>query len=338
MKPPGSTSPRSAKAPPGTDHGWTLPGRARSPSVERVRDFHQREDLRLDMHAAAGRQRQPPADDRIRGCPVCDPERVNSVHVDGLRITFERAGHGHPVVLVHGYVGDGASTWRPQLDALADEFDVIAMDLPGAGGSDDPPESFGIRGFADALAGFLTALDLTNPHLVGLSFGGAIIIEFCRRHQSLASTVTLVGAYAGWAGSLPPDEVQYRLNQALELSRLAPGELVDTLLPTMFTPAAPAAVTQAFAESLRRFHPQGLRAMARAAAEDLTDALGSVYLPTLLVYGEHDTRASAGVAAKIHEAIPGSELILVPDAGHVCNVDASERFNLHVRRFIRDHR
>lgn len=262
---------------------------------------------------------------------------MHSVHVDGLRIAFERVGQGPPIVLVHGYVGDGPSTWRPQLDALADDFDVIAIDLPGAGGSDDPPESFGMRGFADTLAGFITALGLTGPHLVGLSFGGATLIEFSRRHQSLASTLTLVGAYAGWAGSLPPDEVQYRLDQALELSRLPPNELVDALSPTMFTPEAPDEVTQGFAESLQRFHPQGFRAMAHAVAEDLTDALGSIRLPTLLVYGEHDTRAPAGVAVKMHNAIPGSELVQLPDAGHVCNVDASEPFNAHLRHFIHGH-
>lgn len=50
-----------------------------------------------------------------------------------------------------------------------------------------------MRGFADALAGFVTALGLDRPHLVGLSFGGATLIEFCRRHQELASTITLVG-------------------------------------------------------------------------------------------------------------------------------------------------
>ena len=238
------------------------------------------------------------------------------------------------MVLVHGYVGDGASTWRLQLEALADEFDLIAWDLPGAGGSDDPPESFGMRGFAAALAGFINALELESPHLVGLSFGGATIIELCRRRQSLASTITLVGAYAGWAGSLPPAEVEQRLNQALALSQLPPSELVDALLPTMFAPAVPADVTQGFAAALQRFHPQGLRSMARAVTEDLTDVLGSIRLPTLLLYGEQDTRAPPGVAARLHEAIAGSELIELPDAGHLCNIDASERFNADLRSFL----
>lgn len=238
------------------------------------------------------------------------------------------------MVLVHGYVGDAVSTWRPQLDDLADGFDVIAWDLPGAGGSDDPPESFGMHGFADALAGFVTALGLDRPHLVGLSFGGVTLIEFSRRHQDLASTITLVGAYAGWAGSLPPVEVERRLGQALELSRLSPAKLVTELLPTMFSASAPPHVVAEFSDSLTRFHPAGLRAMAHACTEDLTDVLATIRLPTLLVYGEHDTRAPAGVAHKLHGAIPKSQLVMLPGAGHVCTVDAVESFNAVLRRFL----
>jgi len=262
---------------------------------------------------------------------------MDSLDVGGLATTYERRGAGPPVVLVHGYVGDGPSTWRPQLDGLADDFDVIAWDLPGAGGSDDPPESFGMRGFADALAGFVSGLALERPHLVGLSFGGATLIEFCRRHQHLASTITLVGAYAGWAGSLTSTEVQRRLDQALALSRLAPEKLVEELLPTMFSASAPPDVVTDFSNALALFHPAGLRAMARACTEDLTDVLATIRLPTLLVYGEEDTRAPAGVARKLHEAIPDAQLVQLAGAGHVCTVDAVEPFNAALRQFLSEH-
>ena len=73
---------------------------------------------------------------------------MDSVEVGGLRIAYERAGTGPPLVLLHGYVGDGPTLWRPQLDTLSDDFTVIAWDAPGAGASSDPPESFGIAGYA----------------------------------------------------------------------------------------------------------------------------------------------------------------------------------------------
>ena len=260
---------------------------------------------------------------------------MQAVEVAGLRMTFERRGRGEPVVFVHGYVGDGPSTWRAQLEGLADEYDVIAWDLPGAGGSDDPPEAFGMSGYANALAAFIGALELQAPHVVGLSFGGATVIEFCRRHQDVPATITLVGAYAGWAGSLAPEEVERRLNQALDLSRLPPHQLVDALLPTMFAESAPLNVVAEFGRALASFHPAGLRAMARACAENLSDVVATIRVPTLLVYGDEDTRAPSGVAANLHEAIPGSELVLLRGAGHVCNVDAAEAFNSSLRGFIR---
>src|SRR5687768_5583764 len=110
---------------------------------------------------------------------------METIDVEGLRIAYERAGAGPPVVLLHGYGGDGATTWRQQIEALADEFTVVAWDAPGAGGSSDPPESFGLAGYADCLAAFISSLGLQKPFVVGLSFGGTLAIEFCRRHSDV---------------------------------------------------------------------------------------------------------------------------------------------------------
>jgi pimeloyl-ACP methyl ester carboxylesterase len=88
---------------------------------------------------------------------------MDQIEVAGLRIAYERAGAGPPLVLLHGYVGDGPTLWRRQLEALSDEFTVVAWDAPGAGGSSDPPESFGMAGYADCVAGFVDGLHLDRP-------------------------------------------------------------------------------------------------------------------------------------------------------------------------------
>ena len=67
--------------------------------------------------------------------------------------------------------------------------------------SEDPPESFRLPDYADALAGLIAALGLGRPHVLGHSFGGALVIELYRRHPSVPATLILTGAYAGWAGS-----------------------------------------------------------------------------------------------------------------------------------------
>jgi pimeloyl-ACP methyl ester carboxylesterase len=259
---------------------------------------------------------------------------METIEVDGLDIAYQRAGVGPPLVLLHGYVGDGPTTWRRQIEALSDEFTVVAWDAPGAGRSSDPPEPFGMAGYADCLAGFVQRLGLGRPHVAGLSFGGALALELYRRHPALPMTLILASAYAGWGGSLPADVAEQRLQQALVLARLSPEEFVGTLLPTMFSEATPPEVVEEFGASMLAFHPAGFRAMARASAEDLRDVLPHIDVPTLLVYGDMDVRAPLTVAEDLHAAIPGSALVVLPDTGHAGNIEAPEAFNRAVRTFL----
>jgi pimeloyl-ACP methyl ester carboxylesterase len=261
---------------------------------------------------------------------------VELVDVAGLQISYERAGSGPALVLLHGYVGDGATTWRPQLDGLSDEFTVIAWDAPGAGRSSDPPERFGLDGYAECLAGFLEQLGLTTVCVAGLSFGGIVALALQRRHAAVTRALVLTSAYAGWAGSLPAEVAEQRLGQALALADAAPPALVDALLPSMFATTMPPETVAAFRASLLAFHPSGFRAMARASAEDARDALACVEAPALLVYGEADVRAPLTVAEDLRAAIAGSRLVVLPGVGHVCNIEAPDAFNATVGEFLRD--
>jgi pimeloyl-ACP methyl ester carboxylesterase len=263
---------------------------------------------------------------------------VARIDVDGLPIAYHRSGDGPPVVLVHGYVGDARSTWRPQLAALSDEFTVVACDLPGAGASADPPEDFGLTGYADCLARFVAALELGPVHLVGLSLGGILAIEATRRHPSLVATLVLASAYAGWYGSLPAEAADRRLAQALRLSEVPAEAFVAALLPTMFAAAPAAQDVDAFRAAMLAVHPVGFRALARACAVDLRAALAGIATPTLLLYGERDERAPLRVAQQLHAAIPASTLVILPRVGHVCSIEAPEAFNREVRAFVAKHR
>ena len=151
---------------------------------------------------------------------------MDEVEVAGLRVAYERAGVGPALVLLNGYVGDGPATWRRQIDDLSDELTVVAWDAPGSGRSSDPPESWRLADYADCLAGFVRALGLGRPHVAGLSLGGGLALELYRRHPTSPASLVLVGAYAGWAGSLPPEVVDQRLRQALRLAGRPPDELL----------------------------------------------------------------------------------------------------------------
>jgi len=92
---------------------------------------------------------------------------MDRVEVGGLTIAFERVGHGPALVLLHGGRSDRRE-WRAQLDGLADDFTVIAWDAPGCGGSHDPPETFRMDDYARILAGFIEAIGLEHPSVLGL--------------------------------------------------------------------------------------------------------------------------------------------------------------------------
>jgi pimeloyl-ACP methyl ester carboxylesterase len=261
---------------------------------------------------------------------------MERIDVEGLTIAFERAGTGPPVVLLHGYVGDATSVWNRQIDALSTDHTVIAWDAPGAGASSDPPERFGIEGYAECLARFIEQLAVGPTHIVGLSFGGALALALQRRHGSLTSSLVLASAYAGWKGSLPPQVAEDRLAQALRLSTMSPSEFVDALLPTMFAMPVEPRDLETYRRAMERFHPAGFRAMAIASAEDISDVPPTVAAPTLLLYGDQDERAPMHVAERLLSAIPRSRLVVLEGAGHVCNVEVPERFNDEVRMFLAD--
>ena len=253
----------------------------------------------------------------------------------GLRIAYERAGRGPALVLVHGFVGDARGTWGHQLEALSDDFTVVAWDGPGTGRSADPPDWFRLPQFADCLAGFVAALGLRHPYVAGLSFGGAMALELYRRHPPVPRTLILASAYAGWAGSLAPEALAARLRFCLEVADLPPDDFVESMLPSMFSRSAPRERVAAFAATVREFHPGGFRAMARASAEaDLRPVLGLISVPTLVLCGDQDTRAPLPVAEALHAAIPGSQLVVLEEVGHVCAVEAPARFNAAIRRFL----
>jgi pimeloyl-ACP methyl ester carboxylesterase len=263
---------------------------------------------------------------------------MDQVDVDGLRISYERAGSGPAPVLVHGFIGDGRSTWSAQLDDLSDEFTVVAWDAPCCGESSDPPETFRMADFADCLAGFIDAAGLEHPHVLGHSFGTTLALELCHRHPSKVRSLVLVGAYAGWAGSLPAEEVQRRLDFALaSADAVQKGGWDPTAMPGLFSDVLPAERAEELIAVMSQIRPPATRAMAYALAEaDLRKALADIHAPTLLVYGEADERSTVEVGRDLHESIPGSTLTVLPGLGHECQLEAAGVFDAAIRSFLRN--
>jgi pimeloyl-ACP methyl ester carboxylesterase len=261
---------------------------------------------------------------------------MEHIEIDGLRITYERTGRGPSLVLLHGFFGD-TRVWRAQLDAFSDEYDVVAWDTPGCGQSSDPPETFRMPDYARCLRGFLEALRLERPHVLGLSFGSTLALELYRQNPRLPRTLILAAAYAGWAGSLPADVVEQRLRQTIPDLDLSADQVVTKYnSPGLLSESARPAVLLENARIMSDFHPTGMKTMVRALAQaDLRDVLRLIHVPTLLLYGDRDVRSPVSVGRALHAQIPASRLVVIPGVAHVSNVEAPERFNAEVRSFLR---
>jgi pimeloyl-ACP methyl ester carboxylesterase len=260
------------------------------------------------------------------------PERIE---IAGVSVAYRSAGEGAPLVLLHGGIGDGRE-WRPQMEGLSDEFTVIAWDAPGCGASADMPGDPDLDDYGDVLAGVLAALDISAAHVGGLSWGGGLALALATRHPARVRSLVLMSAYAGWAGSLPPDQVRGRLARALSDAERPPREVAGEWIPELLAEGAPDGMAEEVAAIIAGFRPGGVRAMARAFANaDLRERLGRVAVPTLVIAGARDVRAPLPVARALCEGIPGARLEVLPRAGHMVGAHEPDAVNALIRHFVR---
>lgn len=259
---------------------------------------------------------------------------MEHVDLDGTRVAYRRAGNGPALVMVHGAPSDGR-TWQWMVPDLSRDHTVIAWDAPGFGGSSDIDDSWRAPRFADALAAFVAALDLDRPHVVGHSFGTMVALSLFRRHPAVPASLVLVGGYAGWAGSLPADEVARRLEMFVGMADL--GDAFDPRsYPGLFSDLIPADREAALAAMMRdNIRPATIRAAGHVGAEtDLRPMLPTIDVPTLVLHGEADARSPLANAEALHAAIPSSELVVLPRLGHACLVEDPGACAAEIRRFV----
>jgi pimeloyl-ACP methyl ester carboxylesterase len=257
---------------------------------------------------------------------------MDRLRIGDLDVAYRRAGSGPPLVILPGALDDGR-WWLRQLADLSSSFTVVVWDAPGCGESDDPAADWTLGDFADCAARLVEALGLPPVHLLGLSFGSALAIEVYRRHPGIVRTLVLVSAYAGWAGSLPADEVEARVAGAARMVEMSADERVAAWLPTLFASALPPAIEAEAVELIGTARTAVAPTLARALAVDLRAVLPTITVPTLIVAGDRDVRSPPGVAADLRASIAGSDLVVVEGAGHLVNVEAPERFAAAVSEF-----
>jgi pimeloyl-ACP methyl ester carboxylesterase len=261
------------------------------------------------------------------------------LEVDGRRTRYLDEGEGEPVLcFIHGFPFESAM-WRPQLDHLvARGHRCIAPDLYGFGASEVPAErtDYSIPGYADQVAGLLDALDPGPVVLAGLSMGGYIALDLVSRRPELVRALVLADTRA------EADTDEGRQRRADQQAFLADGgersSLGEGMLDAIIGKQGPE--RERAIRTVRAFMLAtplegwigALEAMRTRA--DVTSRLSGIAVPTLVLVGMDDALTPVTAATTLAEGIPGAELVVLPDVGHVSNLEGPHEFTMALDRFL----
>lgn len=235
-----------------------------------------------------------------------------------------------PLVFCHGFTTT-SEFWREQVDVFADQYLVVAVNLPGHGISPAPMErAYTIDAFVEDLYGVFAALDLRDAILVGLSMGGTVSQRFALKHGDLLKKLVLVGA------------TPHGLGADVDASNV-----LDAIAAHGIQQASQNVIDRSFARSAapellqfaRREVLQTPEHVARAAILSLNQADGRASLPyidipTLVVCGEEDVITPPKESRTLATCVPGASLVLVPDAGHFPMLEKPAVFNAALQAFL----
>lgn len=247
---------------------------------------------------------------------------------------YNDTGQGTPLVLVHAFPLD-ADMWDPQRSGLSDRMRIITFDLPGFG-RDTGPAATSMEECADATAALLDRLSIDTCVIGGCSMGGYIAMSFLRRHPHRVRGILLADTRAG----SDSDEARAsRHAQAAAVRADGMEAIIPGLLPKLLGETGKREDTSREARVraiMERATPEGTARMleAMAARHDSLPLLRTVTVPSLIIVGDEDILTPPTESRIMAEAMHGSELHVIPGAGHLANMEAPGVFNEIVARFI----
>ncbi len=249
-----------------------------------------------------------------------------NANVNGMNMVYTDEGSGPTLVLIHGFPLNRA-TWQKQLDAFRASYRIIAPDLRGLGESEAGSGAITMAQFAEDTHELLKQVGTSPVVLVGHSMGGYVALAFAHQFPQMLHGLVLV---ATRSGNDTPEAAAARRSTADKVRAEGSKVVVDAMATKMLSPNNS---DPEMAEQVRGFmapsKPEGVIGALLGMAErpDATDMLASIKVPTLVVTGADDTLIPPRESEKLAEAIRGSSLKVIPDAGHLVAFERPGAFN-----------
>jgi len=251
-------------------------------------------------------------------------------------IAVDHAGEGDLLVFLHG-IGGNKRNWHDNLPAFAKHWHAVAWDARGYGESDDYEGPLTFSQYADDLVRVLDHFQAKKAHIVGLSMGGRIAMDFAARYPQRLLTLTLCDTHPRFA-HLPEDKKREFIRLRKE-PLINGGEPKDIAVPVAKTLVGPKASQEAFdklVDSMTRLHKESyIKSIEATVMSDNMNRLGEIRVPTHVVVGGADRLTTPEMARGLVEKIPNAKLTVIADAGHLVNIEEPAEFNEKVIAFIR---
>lgn len=235
--------------------------------------------------------------------------------VNGINMYYETEGQGFPLAAITG-LGSNLESWSPEYRAgLSRHFNLLVMDVRGAGRTDAPEMDYTIAMIAEDIAELIVRLGWDKAHVFGVSMGGMIAQELVLNHPERVEKLVL-GCTSCGRRSLPtPAETRRALSQP---GSLTPEEITALMYPREFIQEHPEVIAAALKrEALFPMSPEVLaRQYAAVMNFDSYDRLGQIQAPTLVITGDQDKMIDPENSRLLANLIPQARLEIIPGTGH----------------------
>ena len=257
--------------------------------------------------------------------------------LNDINISYNDEGpEGAPIIIfIHGFPLN-KSMWDKQLNALKDNYRVIAYDIRGHGNTDVGDLDFSIDHFVNDLLSFMDALKIEKTVLCGLSMGGYIALNAIENHPGRFTALILSDTNCA---SDSPEAKEKRMNTIISIREKGVEKLANDLLPNLFAPESfksnseeIAAVNEMIITTSTPSLNKSLHALANR--KETCSKLKEIKVPVLILVGEEDKITPPEVANAMHEKIKDSSLKVILHAGHLSNMENPDEFNNQLKKFM----
>ncbi len=259
--------------------------------------------------------------------------------INGINIYYESHGTGFPLVFAYG-IGGNTTEWEPQIPVFSQSYRFIVWDPRGHAQSESPPnvDQYTQEIFAQDLEGLLDYLGIDQAYVGGLSMGGGIATRFTILHPERVAALLIFDSFSASGLETPPENRRMR-EEIIRLTEtegmLAVAEYAMKNNPNISQTASLGKEQEnLIREMYLALNPVGYAHSTRMILNAVFDAslLERIKVPTLVLAGQEDGALPA--CRFIHEKIKESKLVVIPDAGHLSNLDQPVAFNHAVLEYL----